>query len=79
MRMRRNLAWLALLALICAACGPEAPPRAASPDAPQSVGAPGATPLIQSAGPLLAERVPNPRSMGDPRAPIVMVEYGDYQ
>jgi hypothetical protein len=80
MRTNARAGWLALIILICAACGPEAPPRAADPTAPQSVGAPDVAPLIEGRQEqLLADRVPNPRSLGDPRAPIVMVEYGDYQ
>jgi hypothetical protein len=64
--------------LFLIACGPEAPPRANRPgNLPPSVG----TPLIEQAnrGRLLSEQNPDPRTKGDPDAPIVMIEYGDYQ
>jgi protein-disulfide isomerase len=68
-----------LLAVLVAACGKEATPRVALPTvAPASATDP-ATPRPQpspgSAAPKLAEA----RGLGDPNAPIQVVEYGDYQ
>ncbi len=36
---------------------------------------------VDTTGPvtLLSERTPNPRAFGDPKAPIVMREFSDYQ
>ncbi|RLT30187.1 MAG: hypothetical protein DWI54_06795 [Chloroflexi bacterium] len=43
--------------------------------------APAAAPAVDPASPagLLSERSPNPRAFGDPKAPIVMREFSDYQ
>ncbi|MFM2033012.1 MAG: hypothetical protein RLZZ297_1777 [Chloroflexota bacterium] len=43
--------------------------------------APTAAPVASDTEPatLLSERVPNPRAFGDPKAPIVMREFSDYQ
>lgn len=66
-----------LVCLLLAACGPEAPPRTGQSVAPAAAQQ---TPLVAATpSPLLSERSPNPRAMGDPNAPIVMIEYGDYQ
>lgn len=42
---------------------------------------PVAAPVVDPASPvtLLSERSPNPRAFGDPKAPIVMREFSDYQ
>lgn len=42
---------------------------------------PAATQPVDPSGPvtLLSERSPNPRAFGDPKAPIVMREFSDYQ
>jgi hypothetical protein len=42
---------------------------------------PAAAPPADATGPvtLLSERSPNPRAFGDPKAPIVMREFSDYQ
>jgi hypothetical protein len=42
---------------------------------------PAAVPAVDPSGPvtLLSERSPNPRAFGDPKAPIVMREFSDYQ
>jgi len=73
----RSLAILFTLLLVTA-CGPEAPARLGQLDPPQSL--PGTTALIQpNTTPLLSEQMPNARAQGDPRAPIVVIEYSDYQ
>ncbi|HEX9373413.1 MAG TPA: hypothetical protein VF897_20535 [Roseiflexaceae bacterium] len=72
---------LGLLALV--ACGREAPPRAAAtlaparrllattaPTQPPAAGADPAQPAAAGA---------DPRALGDPNAPITVIEYGDYQ
>jgi protein-disulfide isomerase len=77
MPLRR--AWLLIALLVAVACGPEAPPRMSDfdPILPQQ---PRATSLVASApARLLSEQSPNPRALGDPHAPIVVVEYGDFQ
>jgi protein-disulfide isomerase len=75
----RSLTLLCCL-LVVAACGPEAPPRAARPAAPAP------TPLIPQPTPQQvapAADTPaapdNPRALGDPAAPITVVEFSDYQ
>ena len=76
MRPPSRLLLLLCAALALAACGPEAPPRAERAD-PEGARA---TPLLpRTSGPLLADRVPNPRALGDPAAPIVVVEHSDFQ
>ncbi len=42
---------------------------------------PATVPAGDTSGPvtLLSERSPNPRAFGDPKAPIVMREFSDYQ
>lgn len=76
--------------LVIVACGKEAPPRATRPDGtstpqasrvPQPIETPteslvsAAPPDSTGFAPLLDER----RAMGDPHAPIMVIEYGDYQ
>jgi hypothetical protein len=71
-----------LMALLVGACGREAPPRAASPTTAPPTRAPSpATPLTQAAMPAgtAAPREDDPRAQGEPNAPIVVIEYGDYQ
>jgi hypothetical protein len=67
---------LLLCAVICiTACGEEAPPRAVKPAVPTP------TPLrprLPTPAPA-AQPAPDERTMGDPNAPIVVIEYGDYQ
>lgn len=43
--------------------------------------APATAEPVSQTGPvtLLSERSPNPRAFGDPKAPIVMREFSDYQ
>jgi protein-disulfide isomerase len=66
---------LALLALfLIAACGPEAPPRDSGNQSQAAI-----EPLAQPDARLLLPKAPDPRAMGDPRAPIVVIEYSDYQ
>jgi hypothetical protein len=59
-----------------AACGREAPPRAstAAPSSARSLPTSVAAP-ISDAPPAAAEL----RALGDPNAPITVIEYGDYQ
>jgi hypothetical protein len=65
-------AWLLVLALLIAACGKEAPPRAdKSTLAPTTAAAPAPQVATQPGA--------DPRALGDPNAPITMIEYGDYQ
>jgi protein-disulfide isomerase len=66
---------LLFVVLIVAACGPEAPARANRP-ASETQG----TPLLQEERTALsAQPGSDVRTMGNPHAPIVVVEYGDYQ
>jgi hypothetical protein len=62
---------LALLAI--AACGREAPPRAAATLAPTSAHHQPTFIPAQMLG------APAQRALGDPNAPITVIEYGDYQ
>ncbi len=74
MNLFRSLSLL-FVALIVAACGPEAPARANRP-ASETQG----TPLLQAQrATLSAQPGSDVRTMGNPNAPIVVVEYGDYQ
>ncbi|HWQ11845.1 MAG TPA: hypothetical protein VNL77_03545 [Roseiflexaceae bacterium] len=74
--------WLPLLiaALIVAACGPKAPPRAA-----RTAATPGTERLRPSGVTVVPAPAPqttpagDPRAMGDPNAPITVVEYSDFQ
>ena len=66
---------IVLLALGMAACGREAPPRAAS-TAPASARR---QPTLAPAPTLDAAAAPELRALGDPNAPITVIEYGDYQ
>lgn len=68
---------LAILAL--AACGPEAPPRAARPTAPPDDGRmrPSGVTVVPAAGSTAPSG--DPRALGDPNAPITIVEYSDFQ
>ena len=74
MRRYAQLWGLLLLMGVAASCGPEAPPREAGAG-PQRA----ATPLLAAEAPQTAGRTPDPRAQGDPSAPIVVIEYGDYQ
>lgn len=84
--MRFLLFWLP--ALLLAACGPEAPPRAAAPTSRPAGAQPtvGLTMARPAAGqpaapdPTQADQATlDPRAIGDPSAPITVIEYGDYQ
>jgi hypothetical protein len=69
--------WLMLITMVLIACGAEAPPR---PNSAQIEPAGADTPPVQAVEvPPLSDQVPNPRAQGDPSAPIVVIEYGDYQ
>ena len=59
--------------LFVAACGREAPPRAVKP----TTAPPTPFPTQQSAQ--AAQAGPERRALGDPNAPITVIEYGDYQ
>ena len=82
--MNRLFRWLpiVLAALIIAACGPEAPPRAA-----RSTPIPGPGRLRPSGVTVVPAPAPagqdaageDARSQGDPGAPITVIEYGDFQ
>lgn len=74
-----RLLLLALLALIVIACGKEAPPRAAKPGASPPTAALASGSDTPSIGPTAARAMPDPRAVGDPNAPIQVIEYGDYQ
>ena len=69
----RLLPAVALLAL--AACGREAPPRTATA-APTAVRH---QPTFAPAPAQNAAATPERRALGDPNAPITVIEYGDYQ
>ena len=72
----RLWALLLLVGVVAAACGPEAPPRVSTAPAPPT----DAVPLIGERAPsLLSGQIPDPRGRGDPAAPIVVIEYSDYQ
>jgi hypothetical protein len=64
---------LALLLLV--ACGREAPPRAgtAAPTSARPLPTLAPAPLLDTAA------APEQRALGDPNAPITVIEYGDYQ
>jgi protein-disulfide isomerase len=64
-----------LMALAMAACGREAPPRAATA-APTSARR---QPPLTPAPTLNAEAAPEQRALGDPNAPITVIEYADFQ
>jgi protein-disulfide isomerase len=64
---------------LAAACGPEAPPRLGGSSV---VGPTRAAPLLGPTDPPAQgaqTAANNPRALGDPNAPIVVVEYSDYQ
>ncbi len=65
-----------LLALVVAACGREAPPRTSAPAAPTSASR---QPTFAPAPTLSAEAAPEQRALGDPNAPITVIEYADFQ
>lgn len=67
--------------MVLVACGPEAAPQISSKT---TTNRPPASPLIPTAAPtqisqVAPENVAQSRTMGDPAAPIVFVEYSDYQ
>ncbi|HEU4326563.1 MAG TPA: hypothetical protein VFS21_25700 [Roseiflexaceae bacterium] len=65
--MMRQLSLLLMAVVLLVACGPEAPPRSAAPDRPT------AQPTAASLA------VDTRRALGDPNAPITIVEYSDFQ
>lgn len=80
----RLLRWLPLVlaALLIPACGPEAPPRAARPATPADtrMRPSGVTAVPAPAEPRDATVASaDPRSLGDPRAPITVYEFSDFQ
>jgi len=64
------------MALAIAACGREAPPRAAAAVASTSARR---QPTSAPAPTQDAEAAPEQRALGDPNAPITVIEYGDFQ
>jgi len=76
MRMIVKLCGTVLLTLVIAACGREAPPRAAASIAPTSGRI---RPTLAPAPALDAAAALEQRALGDPNAPITVIEYGDYQ
>jgi len=75
-----RLLLLLLVTLLVAACGREAPPRAAK-STPFPTSAPThPAQLAQSSQPAdTAQATGDPRALGDPNAPITVIEYSDYQ
>jgi protein-disulfide isomerase len=65
-----------LLALAIAACGREAPPRSAATAGPTLASR---QPTFAPAMTQVADAAPEQRALGDPNAPITVIEYGDYQ
>jgi hypothetical protein len=61
------------MALALAACGREAPPRAAAPTSARH------QPTFAPAPTQNAAAAPEQRAQGDPNAPITVIEYGDFQ
>jgi len=72
-----------LVALLGAACGREATPRAAARGTPAGAGPPTSVPSTTRGAPsALSESAlvaGDPRAQGDPSAPITVIEYADYQ
>jgi protein-disulfide isomerase len=85
-RLRQWVA-LALVLLLAVACGPEAPQRTAAPTAaspsdrlrPSGVTVVPALASAAEASPDGATANGDPRSQGDPDAPITVVEFSDFQ
>lgn len=83
----RSLALLFSAILLLAACGKEAPPRAAraartaqpAQSAQPTQPAPESEPTDTRLAAQIAQPIEDRRSAGDPHAPITVVEYGDYQ
>jgi hypothetical protein len=69
---------LIILLITLAACGPEAPPRAIRPNSDSTQTR---QPLIDSSQNTTNgdQALLTARTKGDPNAPIVVIEYGDYQ
>ncbi|HMO58400.1 MAG TPA: hypothetical protein PKA05_00915 [Roseiflexaceae bacterium] len=77
-----RLLTLLFLGLLAVACGPEAPPRAttASGTPPRTTTTPlVAQPASVPTSAVAAESPGGARTLGDPAAPIVVVEFSDYQ
>jgi hypothetical protein len=64
-----------LCVVLVTACGEEAPPRIARPTSSPPAPAP-----VRIPAPIGdAQAAPDPRTLGDPNAPITVIEYADYQ
>lgn len=73
-RLRPVLLLGLLMGLLLSACGREAPPRAASPTGAPSPQA--ASPTADTTG---GAPIDTRRALGDPNAPITVIEYSDFQ
>lgn len=76
---------LILISVALAACGTAAAPRSSAPAQPAQPAGGGMAPTMAKLPTDAAQAASagqpagDPRSLGDPNAPITIVEYGDYQ
>jgi protein-disulfide isomerase len=69
--------WLLLALVLLAACGPEAPPRSNRQGGVEPLRPSGVTVVPETGANTPAAA--DPRSLGDPNAPITLIEYSDFQ
>jgi hypothetical protein len=77
-----RLLLLAAMMILAAACGRAAEPRASQPNANDSAALPptsAGTPQAAPGAGAPAQQASDARAIGDPSAPITVIEYGDYQ